>query len=112
MIQETTLLSATNLDVMSAGRLNSIPFAGQLVLEFQAGLNDGTNFFTLTLQEPDGDVPIDAQVVPGVNPALGGVLDERQLLRMVFRARVGGHWVVSLTESGTATCMFRATLTR
>jgi len=110
MIQETSILSATNADVLSAGRLNAIPYGGNLVLEFQSQLADATNFYTLTIALPNGDVPVDAQLVPGTNPALAGILDERQLVRFSFRATQGGHFTVTLTESGTAVCAFRATL--
>ncbi len=110
MIQETSILSATNADVLSAGRLNAIPYGGNLVLEFLSQFADATNQYTLTIQLPNGDVPVDAQLVPGCNPAIAGVLDERQLLRYSFVATQGGHFTVSLTETGTAVCTFRATL--
>lgn len=110
MIYESNIVSATNTDLLSGGRLNSIPYNGKLTLEFLANLADATNYWTLTIQKPDGDVPIDAQLVPGGNPSLAGVLDDRQLLRMTFNATQGGHFTVSLTESGTAICMYRAVL--
>jgi len=110
MIQETTLLSASNTDLLSTGRLNAIPYNGTLTLEVQASLNDGTNGFTLTVQTPDGATPIDAQGIPSNNPALAGVLDERTLSRYVFAATQGGHFNIALTEVGTATCMARVTL--
>lgn len=110
MIQETSLLAATNADVLSAGRLNALPYNGQLVLEFLASLADATNFWTLTIALPGGDVPVDAQLVPGANPTIAGVLDERQLVRYSFPATQGGHFTVTLTEAGTALCTFRATL--
>lgn len=110
MIQETSLLAASNADVLSAGRLNALPYNGTLVLEFLASLADATNFWTLTIALPGGDVPVDAQLVPGTNPTIAGMLDERQLVRYSFRASQGGHFTVSLTEAGTALCTFRATL--
>jgi len=110
MIQEVTLFSATNTDILSAGRLNAIPHNGVLYVELQAELADATNFYTVTIQLPGGDVPIDAQLVPGVNPALAGVLDERTLWRTEYPASQGGHFTISLTESGTATCIARITL--
>ncbi len=110
MIQETSILSATNADVLSAGRLNAIPYGGNLILEFLSSLADATNFYTLTIALPNGDVPVDAQLVPGINPTIAGCLDERQLLRYSFVATQGGHFTVTLTESGTAVCTFRATL--
>lgn len=110
MIYESGVITASNTDLLSTGRLNAIPFNGTLTLELLADLNNATNNYTVTIQEPGGDVPIDAQRVPGANPALGGVLDDRQLLRMSFRAPQGGHFTVALTETGTAICTWRAVL--
>ncbi len=110
MIQETALHAATNLDILSAGRLNAIPYAGSLTIDLLASLADATNFWTLTIQLPNGDVPVDAQLVPGCNPTIAGCLDERQLYRLTFRATQGGHFTISLTESGTALCTTRVTL--
>lgn len=110
MIFESGIVSASNSDLLSTGRLNAIPFNGVLTLEFLSQFNDATNNYTVTIQEPGGDVPIDAQRVPGSNPALAGVLDDRQLLRMSFRAPQGGHFTVQLTETGTAVCTWRAVL--
>lgn len=111
MIQETFLLAATNADLLSGGRLNAIPYNGTLVIEVQSQLADATNSYALTIQLPNGDVPIDAQMVPGTNPALAGILDERQLLRHAYPAAQGGHFNLILTETGTAVCYVRVTLT-
>lgn len=110
MIYESGIVAATTTDLLSGGRLNAIPYGGTLTLEFLSQLADATNFYTLTIQQPNGDVPIDTQVVPGCNPALVGVLDDRQLLRMSFRATQGGHFNITLTETGTAVCTWRAVL--
>jgi len=110
MILETATEAATDTDILAGTRLNAIPYNGILTLELQADLNNATNNFTVTVQLPNGDVPIDAQLVPGANPALGGVLDERTLLRMQFPATQGGHFQIALTETGTALCTWRAIL--
>jgi len=110
VIYETAVEAATNTDILNGTRLNAIPYNGQLTFEFQCNVNTAAAHFTVTIQEPNGDVPIDAQLVPGTNPALDGVLDDRQLLRMSFRATQGGHFNVSLTETGTALCMWRCVL--
>jgi len=110
MILETAVEAATDTDILSGTRLNAIPYNGTLVLELQASLNAAANNFALTVQLPNGDVPIDSQLVPGNNPALGGVLDERTLLRMAFPATQGGHFNISLTMTGTALCTWRAVL--
>lgn len=111
MIYETSLISATNTDVLSAGRLNAIPYNGTLTLDFLADLGDATNNYTLTLQLPNGDVPVDGQRVVASSGGADMVLDERELMRFQFPATQGGHFTVSLTEAGTAVCAFRAVLT-
>lgn len=103
-------MSASNTDVLSGGRLNAIPFNGILTLQFQADLADATNNYSLTVQLPGGGVPIDGQLVPGTTTVDIGILDDRQLLQMSFKARQGGHFTVVLTESGTAVCIWRAIL--
>lgn len=110
MIYESAVEAATNADILNGTRLNAIPYNGTITFEFQANVNTAAANFVVTVQEPSGDVPIDAQLVPGTNPALDGVLDDRQLLRMSFRATQGGHFNISLTETGTALCMWRAVL--
>ncbi len=110
MIIESGVEAATNADLLSGTRLNAIPYNGKLTCDFLADLNNSTNRYTLTIQLPDGDVPIDAQPVPGANPSLGGVLDERQLFRITFQATVGGHFNIALTESGAALVAWRVVL--
>lgn len=109
-ITEIDVITATDTDVLNGTRLNAIPFNGILTLDFLCDLSNATNNFALTIQLPGGDVPVDGQQVLGANPALGGVLDERQLMRYSFRAPQGGHFVVSLTETGAAICTWRAVL--
>ncbi len=110
MILEQFLVSATNTDLLAGGRLNAIPYNGTLTLQFLADLGDATNFYQLTLQQPNGDVPIDTQVVPASGAGTDSLLDEREMLQVSFRATQGGHFTVSLTENGTATCAVRAIL--
>lgn len=110
MIFESFLISATNTDVLAGGRLNSIPYAGTLTLRFLADLGDATNNYVLTLQTPDGKVPVDAQAVPASGAGTDMLLDERELLQFSFPAINGGHFTVSLTENGTATCAVEAIL--
>lgn len=110
MIYESAVVAATSTDVLNGTRLNAIPYNGTLIVDVQASLADATNNYALTIQLPNGDVPVDSQIVPANNPALGGVLDERTLLRFSFRATQGGHFTISLTESGTAIAIWRAVL--
>ena len=110
MIFESGIVTATTADLLSAGRLNAIPYSGTLTLRFLAQFADATNSFSLTIQKPDGDVPVDNQLVPGSNPALAGVMDERQLLQFTFAATQGGHFTITLTETGAAVAIWQAIL--
>jgi len=110
MIYESASITGSNTDVLNGTRLNSIPYDGMLTLDFLADLNDATNNYVVTIQEANGDVPLDSQPVPGVNPSLGGVLDERQLLRVSLPVTQGGHVNVALTETGAAIATWRAVL--
>lgn len=110
MIFESTIISATNTDVLSVGRLNAIPYNGQLTLRFLADLGTAAANFSLTLQKPNGDVPVQSQQVNANGAAVVGVMDEREVLQFTFQATQGGHFVVSLTETGTAVCLFQAIL--
>lgn len=110
MIFEQSLISASNTDVLSSGRLNAIPYNGTLTLCFLADLGDVTNNYVLTIQKPNGDVPIDGQTVVASGAGTDMLLDNREYMSFHFRAGQGGHFIVSLTENGTATCAFRAIL--
>lgn len=110
MIFESGIVVATTADLLSTGRLNAIPYNGQLTLRFQSQFADATNSYSVTVQKPGGDVPVDSQLVPGTNPALAGILEERYLLEFSFQATQGGHFTVTLTETGTAVCTWVAVL--
>lgn len=110
MIYETGVIVGTDVDVLAGTRLNAIPYNGTLTVDVSVNLSNATNNYVLTIQKPDGDVPVDSQQVPGTNPALDGVLDERTLLRFTFAATQGGHFTISLTETGTAIAIWRAVL--
>jgi len=110
MILESAVITATNADVLNGTRLNAIPYNGTLTFDVLADLNNATNNFTVTIQEPNGDVPVDVQAVPGANPSLGGVLDERQLFRYSMSVAQGGHVTIALTETGAAIAYWRAVL--
>lgn len=110
MIFESTLIVATNTDVLAIGRLNSIPYSGRITFRFLADLGSATNNYSLTLQKPDGDIPVLNQQVNSASHAIPGIMDDREALSFTFDTILGGHWVVSLTESGTATVMFQVVL--
>lgn len=110
MIFESSLISATNSDVLSVGRLNSIPYNGLLTLRFLSDLGTAAAKFMLTIQKPGGDVPVDDQQVWASGSGADMVMDDREVMSFTFQATQGGHFIVSLTETGTAVCAFVAVL--
>lgn len=106
MIYLSGVEAASNSDLLANTRLSNIPYSGgQLTLQCMANLNNSTNRFSLTIQLPDGNVPVDAQpVLAGqeVEGALGGQLDSRLMMQFSFTAPQGGHFTISFTETGTA----------
>jgi len=110
MIFEQNIIVGTDVDVLNGTRLNAIPYNGTLTCQFSANLANATNSWSLTIQLPNGDVPVDSQIISGTNPALDGVLDQRTLLQFTFPATQGGHFTISLTETGTAIAIWRAVL--
>lgn len=109
MIVETFQLTASNTDVLAApSRLASIPYNGTLILEFQADVNDASNYWSLTIQLPDGDIPIDGQrLVEGRN---AGSINGDDKYQVSFDVPQGGHCIVACAETGTAVLDIRATL--
>jgi len=113
MIYLTGFEAATNADILNNTRLTSLPYGGFLTIQCQGNLNNATNGYTVTIQLPDGSVPVDAQRVSAgqeVEGALGGQLDTRLLDQWSFPATIGGHFIISFTESGTAVLTWRVVL--
>lgn len=102
---------ASNTNLLSGTRLESIPaYANFLLFRCSADLNDATNNYALTIELPDGTIPVDGQRVPSSNPALAGVLDERTLMEWTWPAIPGGRFIISVVESGTAVFTWLAQL--
>ncbi len=113
MIYLTGFEAATNNDVLLNTRLTSIPYGGSLTIQCLSNLNNATNTFAVTIQLPDGSVPVDAQRVSAgqeVEGALGGQLDNRLLDQWTFPATIGGHFTISFAETGTAVLTWRVVL--
>jgi len=104
--------SATNTDILQGTRLQTVPAGGFLTFELQASDNDATNNFTVSVQMPGGDTPMNATRIPcGNSTGLAGVIDERTNLTATFPIAQGGHCVFSCTETGTAELTWRVTYT-
>ncbi len=112
MIYLTGREIASNTDILNDTRLSSIPYGGQLTIQAQAALNNSTNNFTITIQLPDGKVPVDAQAVSAGQEAdaLGGQLDNRYLDMWTFPAAQGGHFTIAFTETGGTSVTWRVVL--
>ncbi len=110
MILITGVEAASNTDLLANTRLTSIPYAGRLQFRCQASLADATNSYALTIELPGGATPVTSQIVMADNPALGGVLDERTLMQFEWPAMFGGHFIISVVESGTAIFTWAAAL--
>lgn len=112
VIKESFSLTATNNDVLSApSRLSALPSDGLLTLEIAATDADATNYGTVTLQLPDGDIPFEDLLVPynGYSTADQTVHDDTELM-VQMEVQQGGHVLLSYTENGTvAFCTIYAT---
>ncbi len=112
MIYLRSTIVASNSDLLNNTRLTAIPYNGTLIIQAQANLGNATNNYAITIQLPSGEVPVDSQQVAAGDEvdALGGQLDERYLDMWSFPAVQGGHFTISLTETGTAICTTRVVL--
>jgi hypothetical protein len=109
MIAEFYRLDATNTDVLaSPSRLASIPYSGNLILEMIAQQSDGTNQFNVTVQLPNGDVPLDSFLLP--DSGVDGAFNANDKYTVAFPVSQGGHVTINCTESGTAVMFIRCTL--
>ena len=105
------LETATNTDILQGTRLQTVPAGGVLTFELQSETNSGSAFIAVSVQMPNGDTPLNNVRVPGCNPALAGVIDERQNLTVSFPIMQGGHCVFSATETGASSLSWRVTYT-
>ncbi len=112
MIYLRETIVGTNADLLKDTRLSSIPYGGQLTIQMMANLGNATNKYAVTIQLPDGKVPVDSQQVAAgqEGDALGGQLDTRYLDQWTFPAAQGGHFTISLTETGAAIATWRIVL--
>jgi len=114
VIYLTGNIVGSDSDILASTRLSSIPYSGGvLVIQCQANLNNATNRYSITIQLPNGEVPVDSQFVSAgqeTEGALGGQLDSRLLDQWSFPAPQGGHFTIAITETGTAIATWRVVL--
>lgn len=102
---------ASNADILQGTRLQTVPAGGVLTFELQGSNGTTSNNFTVSVQMPNGDTPLNNVLVPGCNPGLEGVIDERQNLTCSFPITQGGHCVFSCVETGSSGLTWRVTYT-
>jgi len=101
---------ASNADILQGSRLQTVPASGVLTFELQASDNDSTNNYTVSVQMPGGNTPMNATRIPcGNSTGLAGVIDSRTDLQASFVIGQGGHCVFSCTETGDAELTWRVT---
>ncbi len=103
--------NGTNADILQGTRLQTVPAGGVLTFELQADKNTPSDNYAVSVQMPNGDTPLNSVRAPGSNPALDGVIDERQNLTVSFPIMQGGHCVFSCIETGTTSLAWRVTYT-
>lgn len=104
--------AADNTDILQGTRLQTVPAGGILTFELQASDNDATNNYTISVQLPNGDTPMNATRIPcGNSTGLAGVIDDRTCLTASFVVQQGGHTVFSCDETGDAELTWRVTYT-
>jgi len=107
----SAVLTATNADILAGTRLQNAPANGIVTFEMNASLAVAANNFTTTIQMPNGDTPLNNILVPGTNPALEGVIDERQKLMISLPVFQGGHIVWQVVLTGAAFFNYRVSFT-
>lgn len=111
LIAETFLLTGSNTDILAApSRLSAIPRGGVLTLEYSATTSGSTDYWTITAQTPEGDVPFEELRVPYNGYSNESTLHTDTRLRFQFRASQGGHFLLSATENGSSTLFLLASL--
>ncbi len=112
IIKESFLLAASNTDVLAApSRLAAIPRNGILTIEATATDCDPTNFGTLTLQLPDGDIPFEDLHIGASGNTADAVMNSFTQTIVKMTVGQGGHVGLSYTENGTVlSCLIIATL--
>jgi hypothetical protein len=112
LIQESHIVAASNTDILAApSRLSSIPRGGILTLEWSVNASNATNYFEITCQTPEGDVPYENVQVPfNAYDNSNDVNHSDSRLRYQFTASQGGHFLLSAVETGSARLYLLASL--
>jgi len=107
LIKESFQLNGTDNDILAApSRLAAIPANGVLTVECSCTDSDTVNFGQLTVQLPDGDIPLDLVAIPASGNTTDGMLDTNTEMVVSFPVKQGGHVLLQFIENGTVTLAF------
>ncbi len=107
------LEAASNTDILQGTRLQTVPSAGILTFEMQASDAVAANTYSVSIQLPNGDTPMNGVPVPGNGGTAGvaGVMDSRMNLTASYAIGQGGHCSFSCVEVGDTELFWRVTFT-
>lgn len=111
-IQEAYLLSGSDTDILKApSRLQSSPDNALLVIDLSATKCDETNQGKISVTTPDGELPIDGQLI-GANgfSDSNGLIHAETADRIIVPIQQGGHILVAYQETGETIVFARFTL--
>lgn len=111
IIVQSALIAATTADILQGTRLQTAPKNGVLTFELSCDLATAADNYTVTIQLPNGDTPLNGVLVPASGTV--GLLDDRSKLQVSFPTGQGGHVVFSGTETSAAApvLIYRVTFT-
>ncbi len=101
--------SATNSDILQGTRLQTVPQGGYLTFEMQSNLNTVTDFFTVSIQMPNGDTPLNGVRIPDGTTNFG--LNNNDKTQITLPIAQGGHTVFSCELTGDTDFTWRVTYT-
>jgi hypothetical protein len=99
--------AASDADLLSGTRLQTVPAGGFLTFELQATSSSATDNFTVSIQMPNGDTPLNNVRVPA-GVTFGGINNNDKMM-ITLPIQQGGHTVFSCVESGACTLSYRVT---
>lgn len=99
--------TATNADILSGTRLQTVPAGGFLTFEMQANSNTATDNIQVSIQMPNGDTPLNNVYVPA--GATADALNANDKMMITLPIQQGGHTVFSCTETGSTAFSWRVT---
>lgn len=113
MIVLSGLEAASNTDILQGTRLQTVPRNGILSFELQAADAVAANNYTVSIQLPNGDTPLNGTTIPGNSLLAGtaGVINANDALKIRVRIGQGGHCVFSCVETGDTELAWRVTFT-